>query len=113
VAARLAGDDRPRPGRYHPRVLRGRQGGHNDESHNDIGNYVVYYDGQPLLIDVGRGTYTSKTFSNRRYEIWYNRSDYHNVPTVNGVTQAPGHAFKATGVAYQSKAFIQHLAFNM
>ncbi len=80
------------------------KGGHNDESHNhnDIGNYVVYYDGHPLLIDVGRGTYTSKTFSNRRYEIWYNRSDYHNVPTINGVVQAPGGAFKATAVAYRA-----------
>ena len=59
------------------------KGGHNDESHNhnDIGNYVVYYDGQPLLIDVGRGTYTRKTFSDRRYEIWYNCSDYHNTPS--------------------------------
>ena len=65
------------------------KGGHNDESHNhnDIGNYVVYYNGQPLLIDVGRGTYTAKTFSGQRYDIWYNRSDFHNVPTINGQTQ--------------------------
>jgi hypothetical protein len=68
------------------------KGGHNDESHNhnDIGNYVIYYNGQPVLIDVGRGTYTRKTFSSRRYDIWYNCSDYHNVPTINGVTQPAG-----------------------
>lgn len=38
------------------------QGGHNDESHNhnDVGNYVVYYNGSPVLIDVGRGTYRGK-----------------------------------------------------
>lgn len=80
------------------------KGGNNDESHNhnDIGNYVVYYDGQPLLIDVGRGTYTRKTFSDRRYEIWYNRSDYHNVPTVNGQTQLPGSQYRAQDVAYSS-----------
>jgi hypothetical protein len=80
------------------------KGGHNDESHNhnDIGNYVVYYDGQPLLIDVGRGTYTRKTFSNQRYEIWYNCSDYHNTPTINGKTQLPGRQFKASQVAYQA-----------
>ncbi len=79
------------------------KGGHNDESHNhnDIGNYVVYYNGQPLLIDVGRGTYTRKTFSSRRYDIWYNCSDYHNVPTINGTTQPPGAAFKATNVSYK------------
>ncbi|WP_295129071.1 heparinase II/III family protein [uncultured Chitinophaga sp.] len=78
------------------------KGGHNDESHNhnDIGSYVVYYNGLPLLIDVGRGTYTAKTFSDKRYDIWYNRSDYHNLPTVNGVTQSPGAKFKAGNVTY-------------
>lgn len=80
------------------------KGGNNDESHNhnDIGNYVVYYDGLPLLIDVGRGTYTRKTFSPQRYDIWYNRSDFHNVPTINGATQMPGSEFKARDVAYSS-----------
>ena len=84
------------------------KGGHNDESHNhnDIGNYVVYYDGLPVLIDVGRGTYTRKTFSDQRYDIWYNCSDYHNVPTINGVTQSPGADFKANNVTYkQGKTF--------
>lgn len=86
------------------------KGGHNDESHNhnDIGNYVVYYNGQPVLIDVGRGTYTRKTFSSRRYDIWYNRSDYHNVPTINGQTQSPGSSFKATDVSFkQDKKFVE------
>lgn len=86
------------------------KGGHNAESHNhnDIGNYVVYYDGLPLLIDVGRGTYTRKTFSDQRYDIWYNRSDHHNVPTINGKTQPPGSGFKAANVSYnQKKAFAQ------
>ncbi len=79
------------------------KGGHNDESHNhnDVGNYVVYYDGLPVLIDVGRGTYTRKTFSSRRYEIWSNCSDYHNLPTVNGVNQPPGARFKANNVEYK------------
>jgi hypothetical protein len=84
------------------------KGGHNDESHNhnDIGNYVVYYNGLPLLIDVGRGTYTRKTFSSRRYDIWYNCSDYHNVPTINGATQPPGARYKASNVVYkQDKAY--------
>ncbi|CCH51535.1 hypothetical protein BN8_00464 [Fibrisoma limi BUZ 3] len=80
------------------------KGGHNDESHNhnDVGNYVVYYNGQPLLIDVGRGTYTAKTFSGKRYEIWYNCSDYHNLPTINGKTQPPGPQFKAAQVAHKA-----------
>jgi hypothetical protein len=86
------------------------KGGNNDESHNhnDIGNYIIYYNGLPLLIDVGRGTYTAKTFSSHRYDIWFNCSNYHNVPTINGVTQPPGPQFKANSVSYQQdKAFAQ------
>ena len=79
------------------------KGGHNDESHNhnDIGNFVVYYDGQPLLIDVGSGRYTARTFSNRRYDIWFNCSDHHNIPTVNGVTQQAGMKYCASGIGYK------------
>jgi hypothetical protein len=82
------------------------KGGNNDESHNhnDIGNYVVYYNGLPVLIDVGRGTYTAKTFSAKRYDIWYNRSDFHNIPTVNGYTQQAGAQFKAAAVVYSPAA---------
>jgi hypothetical protein len=91
------------------------KGGHNDESHNhnDIGNYVVYYDGQPLLIDVGRGTYTRKSFGPRRYEIWYNCSDYHNVPTINGCTQPPGASFRASQVAYRQGQHFAELSLNI
>lgn len=86
------------------------KGGHNNESHNhnDIGNYVVYYDGWPLLIDVGRGTYTRKTFSDKRYDIWYNCSDYHNLPTINGKEQLPGETYHAGNVSYKAdKAKVQ------
>jgi hypothetical protein len=78
------------------------KGGHNDESHNhnDIGNFVVFYDGYPLIIDVGRGTYTRKTFSSDRYDIWYNCSDFHNTPTIGGITQAPGKEYMAKRVSY-------------
>lgn len=91
------------------------KGGHNDESHNhnDIGNYIVYYNGLPVLIDVGRGTYTRKTFSDKRYDIWYNRSDYHNVPTINGATQLPGAAFRATNVVYREDKTFTELSLDI
>jgi len=40
------------------------KGGHNGESHNhnEVRNFRVLADGEPLLIDTGGGTYTSKTF---------------------------------------------------
>jgi hypothetical protein len=91
------------------------KGGNNDESHNhnDIGNFVVYYNGLPLLIDIGKGTYTAKTFSSRRYEIWSNTSDYHNLPTINGKQQLPGATFKATNVIYKKGNFASQLSLDI
>ena len=78
------------------------KGGHNDESHNhnDVGSFIVYYNGEPLLIDAGVGAYTKKTFSADRYKIWSMCSDYHNLPTVRGITQSPGRQYRAEGVIY-------------
>jgi len=73
------------------------KGGHNAESHNhnDVGNVIVYVDGKPVIIDVGVETYTRKTFSPQRYEIWTMQSAYHTLPTIDGVMQAPGENFAA------------------
>lgn len=81
------------------------KGGHNAESHNhnDIGSCIVYYDGQPALIDVGVETYTRKTFSDERYTIWTMQSQYHNLPTINGQQQLPGKDCRARAVSYQAQ----------
>lgn len=73
------------------------KGGYNDESHNhnDTGTFSLYADNQPVLIDVGVGTYTRKTFSNERYTIWTMQSDYHNLPRINGFSQSFGKKYKA------------------
>jgi hypothetical protein len=73
------------------------KGGHNGESHNhnDVGSLTLYKDGQPILIDVGVETYTAKTFSPRRYEIWTMQSAYHNLPSFDGVMQQDGEGFAA------------------
>ena len=80
------------------------KGGHNAESHNhnDVGNFIVYADGYPALIDVGVESYTAKTFSNRRYEVWTMQSAYHNLPTINGFMQKDGREFQAKDVKYKS-----------
>jgi hypothetical protein len=77
------------------------EAGNNGKSHNhnDVGNFVVYADGSPVIIDVGVETYTAKTFSSKRYEIWTMQSAYHNCPTINGVMQSPGREFRATAAA--------------
>ncbi|MGJ7032448.1 heparinase II/III domain-containing protein [Niabella hirudinis] len=77
-------------------------GGHNGESHNhnDVGDFMVYVNGQPLLVDVGRGTYTGRTFSAERYTLWFNNSGYHNLPEINGMQQKDGSRYAATAVQY-------------
>ena len=76
------------------------KGGHNDESHNhnDIGTFVLYYGGEPAFIDAGTLTYSRKTFSEQRYEIWTMQSSYHNLPDFGGHEQQPGAGFRSGGV---------------
>jgi hypothetical protein len=76
------------------------KGGHNDENHNhnDVGSYIVAVDGVPAVIDLGQPTYTAISFTDRRYEQWVTRGGWHNLPVIGGHEQAPGRAFRATGV---------------
>ncbi|MGO8035116.1 heparinase II/III domain-containing protein [Rhizobium leguminosarum] len=76
------------------------KGGNNGEghNHNDVGSVTLYKRGRPFLIDVGVETYTAKTFSARRYEIWTMQSAFHNLPTFAGVMQSAGEAFGARDV---------------
>lgn len=81
------------------------KGGHNEESHNhnDIGNFVVFVDSEPAIIDIGVETYTKETFGPNRYDIWTMNSAHHNLlPTVNGTMQKNGMEFKAKNVTYQA-----------
>jgi hypothetical protein len=81
-------------------------GGHNGESHNhnDVGDVVVFVDGEPALIDVGVETYTAQTFGAGRYDIWTMQSGFHNLPTVNGQQQSSGREFGASDVRYVPSA---------
>lgn len=62
---------------------------------------MVYADGKPYLIDIGVETYTAKTFSPERYEIWTMQSEYHSLPVINGFGQKEGRAYRAREVAYE------------
>jgi hypothetical protein len=84
----------------------GAKGGFNAESHNhnDVGSCLMYFDGKPCLIDVGREEYVAKTFSSRRYEIWTMQSGFHNLPVINGTDQKDGEEFKAGNSTFSSNA---------
>ena len=66
------------------------KGGHNDESHNhlDVGNFILYSDGRPVIIDAGVGTYTRFTFRTEyRYKMFAFRTEDHTLPLINGKGQ--------------------------
>jgi hypothetical protein len=73
------------------------KGAHNEQSHNhnDAGNLTVALDGAPYVVDAGAPTYTSQTFSDRRYELWPMQSAWHNVPAPFGADQGFGRRFHA------------------
>jgi hypothetical protein len=76
--------------------------GHNQESHNhnDVGSFMVFYNGKPILIDVGAGTYT-KDYG----KSWVISSAYHNMlPIVNGAVQLTGRKYAASNVSFTSDA---------
>ncbi|PHN08240.1 heparinase II/III family protein [Flavilitoribacter nigricans] len=80
------------------------KGGHNAESHNhnDVGNYIIFYNGRPAIIDVGVEEYRKETFSSDRYSIWTMQSQYHTLPTINGQMQKNGRNYAARSVQYDA-----------
>ena len=74
------------------------KGGYNAESHNhnDVAGFMLYFDGQPVLVDPGCGVYRKETFQPAlRYRIWTMQSCWHNLPTVNGQDQCFGREYRA------------------
>ena len=67
----------------------GAKAGHNGESHNhnDVGNFIVYKNGVRFIVDSGPLTYSALTFSDKRYTLWTNQSQYHNLPIIDGFGQ--------------------------
>lgn len=72
----------------------------DSHNHNDTGSFTIYKDGRPMFIDVGVESYTAKTFSPDRYEIWTMQSAYHNLPTFGTAMQKDGEAYGARNVSY-------------
>ena len=87
-------------------VFLAAKGGNNDEmhNHNDCGNFMIYRDGEPVIIDTGVGQYTKQTFSGERYKLWFMQSGYHNLPSFGGVDQLAGPKYKATKTSFNEES---------
>jgi hypothetical protein len=68
------------------------KGGHNTESHNhnDCGTFIVQWNGEPLITDIGASTYFDGYFGTDRYSYLATRSLGHSVPIINKSEQASG-----------------------
>ena len=75
----------------------GAKGGHNNEchNHNDVGSGILFIEYCPVLIDPGVATYGKNTFGPNRYKQWNVRSEWHNLPLVNGQVQMEGKQYAA------------------
>lgn len=91
------------------------KGGYNAESHNhnDVGSFILYVDGQPMLVDAGVGTYTAATFDHRRYTIWMMQSEYHNLPVVNGFGQKDGHEYRSRRVEHSDNGRVMDFSLDI
>ena len=78
------------------------KGGTNGEmhNHNDVGCLVVYYNGEPVIIDPSHGSYDNGFFGSTRYDRWYMKSSYHSIPTVDGIEQKAGGQYASTGEVF-------------
>lgn len=73
----------------------------DNHNHNDTGSLILYKSGRPVLVDIGVESYTEKTFSRRRYEIWTMQSGYHNLPAIEGTDQHEGRDFCAADIVHE------------
>ncbi len=71
--------------------------GYNNESHNhnDAGSFMYCIDGDMAICDPGGPTYTDKTFSPQRYEIWICAAGSHCCAEINGYDQHNGDEFRS------------------
>ena len=91
------------------------KGGNNAESHNhnDVGNYIIYLDGEPFVVDAGVETYSRRTFSPERYDIWTMQSRYHNTAVIGEMDQLPGAACAAEGTTFTDDGDHAELKMDM
>ena len=68
------------------------KGGHNRESHNhnDVGQFILLSNDEPVIIDMGAPTYTRDVFSENRYKVFPINGTWHSVPIINGYAQKEG-----------------------
>lgn len=93
------------------------KGNHNDEAHNhnDLGAFVVATPRSPLplIVDPGNELYTSRTFSDRRYESKVLNSYGHSTPVIGGQLQRAGRDAQAKVVEVRFSDAADRIVFDL
>ena len=68
------------------------KGGNNKESHNhnDVAQFILFNNDEPVIIDIGAPTYTRDVFGENRYKVFPINGTWHSIPVVNGYAQKEG-----------------------
>lgn len=82
-------------------------------THLDTGTFWVYFDGEPVLIDLGGEAYQKQSFDAHRYDLVSTQSAYHNLPTIGEVQQGVGSAYRATDLRYAADDRSASLEMNL
>lgn len=65
--------------------------------HNDSGSFIVFHDGNPVIVDIGPEAYTAPRY---KFSV---QSAYHNLPTVGDVMQSNRRPdYRATDLRYST-----------
>ena len=90
----------------------GMKGGNNaeDHNHNDVGSFMLYRDKTPIIVDLGPGEYINWNFWNRENN-WHKDSDFHSLPTFDGVIQRSGKIYASQDEVFspEEKSFTVQL----
>jgi hypothetical protein len=86
------------------------KGGYNDEphNHNDIGHFILHFNGDTLLCDLGAPEYTKQFFGAQRYTFLHTSSKGHSVPVINGNYQGAGAEYKAKVINFEDGSEIAY-----
>ncbi|MDR3334895.1 MAG: heparinase II/III-family protein [Treponema sp.] len=100
------------------------KGGTNIGSHNhlDTGSFIIFSDGKPAIIDVGRGVYSVANFGIDRNKVISISSEWHNVPYICGRGQylnmtkmslADASMYRAKNTVYKSVGPLTELSMEL
>ena len=68
-------------------AIAAKRGFQGSPYHMDIGQFILFYQQKPIIIDLGAAVYTAETFSGHRFRNWILNSEGHNIPQFNNIAQ--------------------------